>query len=317
MKLHNIANNNTGSANTSFSSHLLHRHMSSVSTTSTNTTNSAAASSPSSQQQQQQQQNSIDETLVVSETNALDQSMNKNSARPRVHTQASNSSSTSFSMNAQNQCGHKFEVTSFHTIEKCEYCCGIMYGICRQAVRCESKGCNYLCHPKCRQFLPNNCPININQRMQLKGVDFSKGIGTLMAGYLKVPKLGAVKKGWQENYVIVSNARLFVFPLVENNKPSLTPTHIIDMRDPEFFVGSVNEADVIHANKKDLPCILKLIVSKFKLSSVKQKFLFCAKDENEKNSWVQNLYDLNKKLTTSPSTNSNILVSSISIIFSL
>ena len=247
VKLQSIANtnNNISSANTSFSSHLLNRQMSSVSTSSTNTTNSALVNSLPN------------DTMVIAEQ-SHEQPINKNLIKlaPKVHPQVSNSSSTSSSLGT-NPNGHRFEVVSFNSIEKCEYCCGIMYGICRQAVRCEAKGCNYLCHPKCKQFLPNNCPININQRMQLKGVDFSKGIGTLMAGYLKVPKFGAVKKGWQENYVIVSNARLFVLPLVDN-KPTLVPSQIIDMRDPQFLVGSVSESDVIHANKKDLPCILKV-----------------------------------------------------------
>lgn len=254
VKLQSIANNNISSANTSFSSNLLNRHMSSVSTSSTNTTNSAAASLLPSNSLQP-----LDDTMVLERTEHInDQPINKNLIKlaPKIQPQVSNSSSTSSNLGT-NPNGHCFEVVSFNSIEKCEYCCGIMYGICRQAVCCKAKGCNYLCHPKCKQFLPNNCPININQRMQLKGVDFSKGIGTLMAGYLKVPKFGAVKKGWQENYVIVSNARLFVFPLVDN-KPILVPSQIIDMRDPQFLVGSVSEADVIHANKRDLPCILKV-----------------------------------------------------------
>lgn len=152
---------------------------------------------------------------------------------------------------------HKFEVVTFNSIERCEYCCSILYGMCRQAVRCKEKSCNYLCHPKCRQYLPANCPININQRVQLKGVDFTKGIGTLMQGTLKVPKVGGVKKGWQEHFVFLSNARLFVCPIVDN-KPSLIPVQIVDIRDPQYTVGSVTEADVIHASRKDIPCIMKV-----------------------------------------------------------
>lgn len=98
-----------------------------------------------------------------------------------VSSVSSSSSNPNYSVN-----GHKFEVVSFQSIERCEYCCGILYGITRQAVRCKDKNCNYLCHPKCRQYLPSNCPININQRVQLKGVDFTRGIGTLMQGNLKV-----------------------------------------------------------------------------------------------------------------------------------
>ncbi len=200
--------------------------------------------------------------------------------------------------------GHKFEVVSFQTIERCEYCCGILYGICRQAVRCKGKNCNYLCHPKCRQYLPTNCPININQRVQLKGVDFTRGIGTLMQGNLKVPKIGGVKKGWQDHYVFLSNARLYVCPIVDN-KPSLIPSQIIDIRDPQFSVSSVNESDVIHASKRDIPCILKMIVSKLKTPAVRQKLLFCAKDEKEKHNWINVLKDLNERLIQASKQSSN------------
>lgn len=193
------------------------------------------------------------------------------------------------------QSEHKFEVVSFQTIERCECCCGIMYGVCRQAVRCRGKGCAYLCHTKCRQNLPTNCPININQRVKLKSVSFSRGTGTLMEGHLKVPKAGGVKKGWQEHYVFLSNARLFVCPIVDQ-KPSLTPVLIVDLRDPQFSASPVNEADVIHASKRDIPCILKIIVSKLKSPLFKQKFLFCAKDEKDKLNWINVLKDLNERL---------------------
>ena len=192
--------------------------------------------------------------------------------------------------------GHRFETVSFQSIERCEYCCGILYGVCRQAVRCRDKQCNYLCHPKCRQHLPANCPININQRVQLKGVDFARGIGTLMQGNLKVPKAGGVKKGWQDHYVFLSNARLYVCPIVDA-RPSLVPiAQIVDIRDPHFSVSSVSESDVIHASKRDLPCIIKMIVSKLKQPPVRQKLLFCAKDEKDKNAWINVLRDLNERL---------------------
>lgn len=137
--------------------------------------------------------------------------------------------------------------------------------------------------------------------MQLKGVDFTKGIGTLMQGTLKVPKVGGVKKGWQEHFVFLSNARLFVCPIVDS-KPSLVPVQVVDIRDPQFTVCSVTEADVIHASKKDIPCIMKMVVPKLKNSSLKQKLLlFCAKDEKDKNNWINVLRDLNDRLFQSSS----------------
>ena len=222
---------------------------------------------------------------------------------------------------------HKFEVVTFHQMERCELCGGILYGLGRQAVKCREKSCAYLCHPKCRGYLPANCPININQRFQLKAVDFAKGMGTLMQGHLKMPKAGGVKKGWQDNYVYLSNARLFIYPILdgssssssssggggggvsgggvgvsssgstESSKHSLLPSQIVDIRSADFSVSSVTEADVIHASRRDVPCILKMIVTKLRQPVLKQKLLFCAKDENEKTSWINVLKDLNERLT--------------------
>ncbi len=59
-----------------------------------------------------------------------------------------------------------------------------------------------------------------------------------MVGLLKVPKLGGVKKGWVEQHVYLSNARLFVCPLVDG-KPSIIPAQVIDIKDPNFYVSKV------------------------------------------------------------------------------
>lgn len=190
---------------------------------------------------------------------------------------------------------HKFETISFNTIERCEYCCAIMYGLTRQAIRCNKKECGFKCHPKCRQNLPYNCPLSINQRLKLKGIDFTRGIGTLMEGHLKIPKAGGVKKGWIEHHVFLSDARLFVCPLTDQ-KPTLNPVLIVDIRDPLFSVNTVSESDVIHANKRDLPCIFIVSVSKLKAPPCRQKFLFCAKDEKDRSHWITVLKELNERL---------------------
>ena len=43
-----------------------------------------------------------------------------------------------------------------------------------------------------------------------------------------------------------------------SSQPSVIANHVIDMRDEQFAVLSVTQADVIHANKKDLPCIFRV-----------------------------------------------------------
>lgn len=62
-------------------------------------------------------------------------------------------------------------------------------------------------------------------------------------------------------------SQLFLYDLNENrsgggglsgSQPSVFVSQVIDMRDEQFEVKSVTEADVIHANKKDIPCIFSV-----------------------------------------------------------
>lgn len=102
------------------------------------------------------------------------------------------------------------------------------------------------------------------------GIDPTRGIGTAYEGYVKVPKTGGVKKGWVRQFVVVCDFKLFLYDISpdRNALPSVCVSQVLDMRDEQFMVSSVRDSDVIHATKKDIPCIFR--VSLFTLfSSVK------------------------------------------------
>jgi len=56
--------------------------------------------------------------------------------------------------------------------------------------------------------------------------------------------------------------QLFLYDVGEGGRSpgqaSVIASQVIDMRDEHFQVSSVNESDVIHANKKDIPCIFRV-----------------------------------------------------------
>lgn len=92
------------------------------------------------------------------------------------------------------------------------------------------------------------------------GIDPTRGIGTAYEGYVKVPRSGGVKKGWVRQFVVVCDFKLFLYDISQdrNALPAVTVSQVLDMRDPEFAVSSVRESDVIHAGKKDIPCIFRV-----------------------------------------------------------
>lgn len=75
-----------------------------------------------------------------------------------------------------------------------------------------------------------------------------------------MPKPGGVKKGWMRQYVVVCDFKLFLYDISPDRSalPSVFVSQVVDMRDPEFEVSSVRESDVIHASKKDIPCIFRV-----------------------------------------------------------
>ena len=80
-----------------------------------------------------------------------------------------------------------------------------------------------------------------------------------------MPKMGGVKKGWVRQFVVVCDFKLFLYDISpdRNALPSVYVSQVLDMRDEEFSVSSVRDSDVIHATKKDIPCIFRVMLKVF------------------------------------------------------
>uniref|UniRef100_A0A8C1UZF6 non-specific serine/threonine protein kinase n=1 Tax=Cyprinus carpio TaxID=7962 RepID=A0A8C1UZF6_CYPCA len=208
---------------------------------------------------------------------------------------------------------HQFSVKTFTVPTKCAQCTSLMVGLIRQGCICEV--CNFSCHVTCADKAPSVCPVAPDQTKGKLGIDTQRGIGTAYEGHLRIPKPTGVKKGWQRVLAVVCDFKLFLYELGEGKgaQPGVIVNQVIDMsRDEEFSASSVLESDVIHANKKDIPCIFRVraymqfvishsffltMVTASQLSassSQKTCILILADNEQERSKWVCALNELHR-----------------------
>ncbi|XP_063715318.1 serine/threonine-protein kinase Genghis Khan-like isoform X3 [Symsagittifera roscoffensis] len=212
------------------------------------------------------------------------------------------------------QTQHKFEGHTLLEPTKCCHCMSLMLGLARQAVKCTS--CSFMCHPRCVESLQHSiCPMPAEQMKSHLGIDPQTGIGTAYEGYVKIPRSGGgVKKGWVRQYAVTCDYKFFLFDCVENGGKSLSNsssgsnssqgssgsvrktlkiTECIDMKDENFSVSSVTQNDVIHASRKDLPCIFKICGSSTRAPTLTKHTVLCLCDSEEKcNKWIAALREL-------------------------
>lgn len=188
---------------------------------------------------------------------------------------------------------HQFLIRTFSSPLKCNHCTSLMVGLTRQGVVCEV--CGFACHLRCKDRVPAMCPVPPDQTKRPLGIDPTRGIGTAYEGYVKVPKPGGVKKGWQRQFVVVCDFKLFLYEL-QAAAPAVAVSQVLDMRDPEFEVSSVRESDVIHAAKKDVPCIFRVTTSLMDPPGIRHQCLMLADSESEKTKWVVALNELHRIL---------------------
>ncbi|KAM6915607.1 serine/threonine-protein kinase MRCK alpha isoform 2-T2 [Xenentodon cancila] len=192
---------------------------------------------------------------------------------------------------------HQFVVKSFNTPTKCNQCTSLMVGLIRQGCTCEV--CNFSCHVTCADKAPAVCPVPQDQTKGPLGIDPQRGIGTAYEGHVRVPKPTGVKKGWQRAMAVVCDFKLFLYELGEGKapQPTVVVSQVIDMRDEEFSVSSVLASDVIHASRKDIPCIFRVTASHLSASSShKTSILILADSDQERNKWVGVLNELHRIL---------------------
>ncbi|XP_014233226.1 serine/threonine-protein kinase Genghis Khan isoform X1 [Trichogramma pretiosum] len=200
---------------------------------------------------------------------------------------------------------HQFIVRTFTGPTKCNHCTSLMVGVIRQGVVCET--CGFACHVQCCEKVPSVCPVPHDQTKRPLGIDPTRGIGTAYEGYVKVPKMGGVKKGWVRQFVVVCDFKLFLYDISDRNAmPSVYVSQVLDMRDEEFSVSSVRDSDVIHATKKDIPCIFRITTSLLEPPGVRNHTLMLADTESEKAKWVVALSELHRILKRNNLPNTTI-----------
>ncbi|XP_022614666.1 serine/threonine-protein kinase MRCK beta [Seriola dumerili] len=192
---------------------------------------------------------------------------------------------------------HQLSIKTFSSPTQCTHCTSLMVGLIRQGYACEV--CSFICHVSCKDYAPLVCPIPAEQAKRPQGVDVQRGIGTAYKGYVRIPKPSGVKKGWQRAFAVVSDCKLFLYDVPEgkSTQPGVVASLVLDLRDEEFSVSSVLASDVIHATRKDIPCIFRVTSSQLisQLSSV--SLLVLAESEVEKRKWVRILEGLQSILT--------------------
>ncbi|XP_062716809.1 serine/threonine-protein kinase Genghis Khan isoform X3 [Aedes albopictus] len=247
------------------------------------------------QQQQQQQGHPMHHSNYSMESEEGDVEDNRGHSLSSSKSNLSDHSLSMHSVMMPKQKVHQFLVRTFSSPTKCNHCTSLMVGLTRQGVVCEL--CGFACHMICCQKVPTQCPVPSDQTKRPLGIDPTRGIGTAYEGYVKVPKLGAVKRGWVRQFVVVCDFKLFLYDISADRSalPSVHVTQVLDMRDPEFNVSGVRESDVIHAAKKDVPCIFKITTSLMDGGPSLQT-LMLADTESEKAKWVVALSELHRIL---------------------
>nr|XP_057906930.1 serine/threonine-protein kinase MRCK beta isoform X2 [Doryrhamphus excisus] len=201
---------------------------------------------------------------------------------------------------------HQLSIKTFSSPTQCTHCTSLMVGLMRQGYACEV--CSFICHVTCKDHAPLVCPIPAEHAKRPQGVDVLRGIGTAYKGYVRIPKPSGVKKGWQRAFAVVSDCKLFLYDVPEgkSTQPGVVASLVLDLRDEEFSVSSVLASDVIHATRKDIPCIFRVTSSQLSSLLCSVSLLVLAESETEKRKWVRILEGVQSILTKNSVKNQQV-----------
>uniref|UniRef100_A0A8C2X6M1 non-specific serine/threonine protein kinase n=1 Tax=Cyclopterus lumpus TaxID=8103 RepID=A0A8C2X6M1_CYCLU len=173
---------------------------------------------------------------------------------------------------------HQLSIKTFSSPTQCTHCTSLMVGLLRQGYACEV--CSFICHVSCKDHAPLVCPIPAEVRDTIMRYD-------------------GVKKGWQRAFALVSDCKLFLYDVPEgkSTQPGVGASLVLDLREEEFSVNSVLASDVIHATRKDIPCIFRVTSSQLISQQSAVSLLVLAESEVEKRKWVRILEGLQSILT--------------------
>ncbi|XP_048856476.1 serine/threonine-protein kinase MRCK beta-like isoform X2 [Brienomyrus brachyistius] len=181
---------------------------------------------------------------------------------------------------------HQLSIKTFSSPTQCSHCSSLMVGLIRQGYACEV--CSFICHVSCKDYAPQVCPIPLEQAKRPLGIDMHRGIGTAYRGFVRIPKPLGVRKGWQRVYAVLCDCKLFLYDVPEgkSTQPGVVANQVLDLRDEAFSVSSVLDSDVIHATRKDVPCIFRVTSSLLNSPARTASLLVLAENESEKRKWV-------------------------------
>uniref|UniRef100_A0A8C2H6F5 non-specific serine/threonine protein kinase n=1 Tax=Cyprinus carpio TaxID=7962 RepID=A0A8C2H6F5_CYPCA len=206
--------------------------------------------------------------------------------KPQATTPAAPSPIYQPTLSAPKPKAHQLSIKTFSSPTQCTHCTSLMVGQVRQGYACEV--CSFICHVSCKDNAPQVCPIPPEQAKRPLGIDVQRGIGTAYKGFVRIPKPTGVKKGWQRAYAVVCDCKLFLYEVPEgkSTQPCVMASQVLDLRDEEFSVSSVLASDVIHASRKDIPCIFRVTSSASNSPVRPVPLLVLAESEAEKRKWV-------------------------------